>query len=137
MLQVDDYRELLALNRALMEVRYLAREVDDATRGSSFLSALHERVVEEIKVSLRASGRVEEAAQWECWEDFASRKIEPPLIVGYLVQGWTKLSSPEVKREVVINQLRPFKFSAEDVQRIVQELDRRASDGVSGQSRES
>lgn len=49
MLQVDDYQELLALNRALMEVRYLARDVDNATRGSSFLSNLHERVIDEIK----------------------------------------------------------------------------------------
>lgn len=128
MLQVNDYQELLALNRGLMEVRYLARDVDNATRGSAFLSDLHERVIKAIKASLRASGQRGEVAAWERWEDFASRTVEPPLITEYLAQNWEHLVSPEVKREVVENQLRPFKFSAEDVQRVVRELDRRASE---------
>lgn len=131
MLQVDDYQELLALNRALMEVRYLAGDVDDATRGSSFLSCLHERLINEIKENLRMSGRDGEVAHWENWENFANRKIEPPLIAEYLVQDWAQLPSPEVKREAVRNQLRPFKFSTEDVQLMVQELDRRTSEGKS------
>jgi len=32
MLIIENYDDLLALNRALMEVRYLARDVDSATR---------------------------------------------------------------------------------------------------------
>lgn len=131
MLQIDDYQELLALNRALMEVRYLARDVDGATRGSSFLSDLHERVIEAIKANLRVFGRDGEVASWERWEDFASRTVEPPLIADYLVQDWLQLPSREAKQKVVMNQLRPFKFSASDVQHMVQQLDLRVSEEAS------
>ena len=125
MLTVNDHNELLALNKALMYVRYLSNDMDPATRGSALLSELHARVIEEIIASARTSGRYGEVTGWEEWRALAGRKVELPMIVEHLSRDWARLASPELKRDVVRNQLRPFNFSEDDVERLVQELDRR------------
>ncbi len=123
MLTVAEYQELLALNRALMEVRYLADNVDDATRGSAFLGNLHVRVIEEIKANLMASGKVGQVVEWERWQLLQTRTIELPRIIEYLSTLWYQLPSNKVKRDVLVNQLHPFKFGEDDIQRLVSELD--------------
>lgn len=123
MLEVTDYQDLLALNRALMEVRYLAREVDDATRGSAYLSRLHERVIEEIKESLRAAGTPGQVATWEKWQRLETREFEIQRVLEYLAPMWMRLPSMDAKREVLMSQLRPFKFAENDVQTLISQLD--------------
>jgi hypothetical protein len=126
-LEVSDYQDLLALNRALMEVRYLARDVDDATRGSSYLSRLHERVIEEIKESLHASGAPGQVVTWEKWQLLETREFEIGKVLEYLGPIWTRLSSADAKREVLTNQLRPFRFTENDVETLISRLDQMAT----------
>lgn len=127
-MEINEYYELLSLNRALMEVRYLARDADDASKGSAHLTNIHTRVIEEIKKHLRASGDHDAAVGWEQWAEFSRREVERPLIIEDLARHWRDLHSYEQKREVLINQMRPFSFTEEDVQRMMQELDQRTSE---------
>lgn len=130
MLSISDRDELLALNKALMEVRYLAGMVDGAIRGSAFLSAVHDRVVDELENTARESGNIREAEQWEDWRRLDGRVLELPKIVEYLSHHWSGLSL-DARREALFNQLRPFKFSDEDVQRIATMIDRKVDDSTS------
>lgn len=125
MLEIRDYHELLALNRALMEVRYLANDVDDATRGSSFLSRLHERAIEAIKMCLLDAKKESEAAAWDDWMRLDGRENEVLRVIEYLTPLWSRLASAVQKREVLINQLRPFSFRDDDIDQIIVELDSR------------
>lgn len=122
MLTVDDYDELLALNRALMEVRYHADHVRADTRGSAHLTRVHVRVIDEIIIGLDNGGRAREADGWRNWRKFENREIERPEILRYLREVWSQLSSDEQRREVARNQMSPFEFSHEDVQRILAEV---------------
>lgn len=128
MLEVSDYQELLALNRALMEVRYLARGVDDATRGSSHLSHVHERIIEAIKDSLRVAGTPGQVTTWEKWQQLRTREFEIQRVIEYLAPMWTRLASADAKREVLINQLRPFSFEENDVETLISRLDQMATE---------
>lgn len=127
MLEIRDYHELLALNRALMEVRYLANDVDDATRGSSFLSQIHERTIEAIKMCLLDAKKGSEAAAWDDWARLDGRKNEILRIIEYLTPLWPRLTSAVQKRKVLVNQLRPFSFRNEDIDQLIVELDNRAA----------
>src|SRR4051812_6248700 len=102
-----------------MEVRYLARDVDDATRGGAFLARLHESVVQEIKAALADSGDASRVAAWDEWLRFSGRVLERPGIIEYLSGVWPGLRSLDVKRQVLLNQVRPFTFTEDDVQQLL------------------
>lgn len=122
MFTVDDYYELLALNRALMETRYHADNVKNDTRGSALLSRVHVRVVNEIIASLERDGKEREAEGWRDWMRLETRSIELPEIMAYLRDAWPRLTTESQRREVVVNHLRPFTFSEDDVRSIIEEL---------------
>ena len=123
MLIIENYDDLLALNRALMEVRYLASDVDAATRGSSFLSDVHSRVVDEIVANAETSGNAKEVERWRNWRQFRARSVERPLLLGYLRSVWRGDAEPDQKRRVVTNQLRPFMFTEDDLEQLISVLD--------------
>jgi hypothetical protein len=123
MLIIDNYDDLLALNRALMEVRYLASDIDPATRGSSFLSDVHSRVVDEIVAKAESSGNAKEVERWQSWRQFRARSIERLLLLDYLRSVWRSDAEPDQKRRVVTNQLRPFAFTDDDLDQLLSVLD--------------
>ncbi len=45
MFEVNDYHELIALNKALHETRYFGNLDHSAIPGSPFVAAMHERVL--------------------------------------------------------------------------------------------
>ena len=61
-------------------------------------------------------------ASWESGDAGIADRVE------YLSESWKRLPSLEVKREVLINQIRPFKFTEDDVDRLMSKLDRRSSE---------
>lgn len=130
MLTIEKYDELLALNRALMEVRYLARGVDSATRGSAFLSSIHSRVVDELVGYHESRGESHKADAWREWRRLATRNIERPSIVAHLVSMWPQLKTVEQKRKVVVNQARPFIFSDGEIGALIDQIDLRLEKGT-------
>src|SRR6266540_3301129 len=125
MLTIENYDDLLALNRALMEVRYLARDVDSATRGSGFLSSMHSRVIDELVGYHESRGESRKAETWREWRRLAARNIEKASIAAYLASVWPHLKTVEQKREVVVNQARPFTFSDDEISTLIVPIDAR------------
>ncbi len=123
MLIIENYDDLLALNRALMEVRYLARDVDSATRGSAFLSSMHSRVIDELVGYHESRGESRKAETWHEWRRLTARNIEKASIATYLVSVWPHLKTVEQKREVVVNQARPFTFSDDEISALIEQID--------------
>jgi hypothetical protein len=126
MLTVSDRLELLALNRALMEVRFLAADVDDAVRGSSHLAEVHARVVDAVIDFHRARGETKEVESWNEWRNFEGRGLERRGIVEYLVSFWSSLGSEESRLEALRSQLRPFAYGEEDLIALYRELEDRS-----------
>jgi len=114
MLGVDAYFELLALNRALMEVRFLGGDVDDAVRGSSHLADIHVRLLEEIIAYHRERGELAKVESWQDWRSFGGRTLERQGIVEYLSIFWASWNSEELKREALEAQMKPFTYSQDD-----------------------
>lgn len=123
MLTVDAYLELLALNRALMEVRYLGGEVDDAIRGSSYLTDIHVRLIDTIVSYHRERGENHKVESWGNWRSFAGHGLERQSLVDYLVTFWASLGSQERRSEALENQMRPFNYSREEFDELYQELE--------------
>lgn len=132
MLTIDKYDDLLALNRALMEVRYLARDVDSATRGSAFLSSIHSRVIAELVGHHESRGESRKAEAWHEWRRLAARNIEKASIIAYVVSVWPQLKTREQKREVVVNQARPFTFSDDEISALIEQIDSVLKKGADG-----
>jgi hypothetical protein len=128
MLQIDSLDDLMALNRALMEARYLARDVDWATRGSALLSEIHQRVVNAIIESHDSAGEPQKADSWRKWREFPTRAIEQIAIVEYLKEMWPRLQTSAAKREAVENQMRPFMYSGSDAQGMVARIEAAVSE---------
>lgn len=119
---ISDFNELLELNKALMEIRYHADNVRRDVRGSGFLSSIHVRIISEIIASLERSGKEREAAGWRDWMRLENRSLELEKIMAH-IRGSPDPDTTKLRlREVVVNQLRPFKFSEDDVERIIEEL---------------
>ncbi|MFI7213963.1 hypothetical protein [Micromonospora maritima] len=121
-LVVGNLNELFALNRALMETRFLADGVDAATRGSADLAHLHERVVESIKSSLISGGDTVGAARWVEWQQLERRVRELPAIVAYLETVWDLPLDDVSKRQAVENQLKPFSYPQEKLSELIRQL---------------
>jgi hypothetical protein len=132
MLTIDSYDDLLALNRALMEVRYLARDVDSATRGSAFLSSVHSRIIDALIDYHDRRGESRKAEAWREWRQFAARSIEKESIVAYLASVWPHLTVTEQKREVAVNQARPFSFSDDEITALIEQIDSDVEKGAQG-----
>jgi hypothetical protein len=126
MLTVDGHLELLALNRALMEVRFLAGDVDDAVRGSSHLAEVHVRVVDALINFHHGRGETREVESWNEWRSFEGRGLERQGIIGYLISFWAPLGSKELRLEALRNQMRPFTYDQEDLDDLYRELDARS-----------
>ena len=126
MLTVDGRLELLALNRALMEVRFLAGDVDDAVRGSSHLAEVHVRVVDALINFHHARGETKEVESWIDWRNFDHRGLERRGIIEYLVSFWASLGSKELRLKALRNQMLPFTYSEEDLDEIYRELEARS-----------
>ncbi|WP_433826192.1 hypothetical protein ACQP2E_29420 [Actinoplanes sp. CA-015351] len=126
MLSVEKYYEMLALNKALMEVRFLGGDIDVALRGSAPLADLHSRLIDELIDHHRRSGEDGKVASWEQWRVFASRGLEIQSIIGYFSPMWSGIKSETVKRQALEAQMRPFIFDDGDVDRLYQEIERRA-----------
>jgi hypothetical protein len=124
MLTVDSYFELLALNRALMEVRFLGGDVDDAVRGSSYLADIHVRLVEEITAYHRDRGETGRVDSWHGWRVFSGRTLERQSIIEYVSRFWESLDSEELKRERLEALMKPFIYRQEDVDSLYQEIGR-------------
>lgn len=130
MLTVESYDDLLALNRALMEVRYLASDVDSATRGSAFLSSMHSRIIDELIVYHESRGESGKAEAWHEWRRLAARRIETASITAYLASVWPHLKTVEQKREVVVNQARPFTFSDDEISDLIERVESELEKGA-------
>jgi len=124
MLVVGTYFELLAVNRALMEVRFLGSGVDDAVRGSPPLADVHSRLIDELIAYHHGRGEAEKVASWERWRVFGARAIEIQSILEYLSPLWPSLDSEDLKRQVLETQMRPFVYESDDVDRLYRELER-------------
>jgi hypothetical protein len=64
---IDDYHELLALHRALMEAKFHGEPNDPAVPGSPFIAAVANRVVEALvahDVERKGAAKREEWARW-------------------------------------------------------------------------
>lgn len=123
MLTIESYDDLLALNRALMEVRYLAGNVDTATRGSAYLSSMHSRVIDELVAYHESHGESHRAETWHEWRRLAARRIEKASITAYLASVWPLLKTVKQKREVVVNQARPFTFSDDEIDGLIEQVE--------------
>lgn len=123
MLGVDAYFELLALNRALMEVRFLGGDVDDAVRGRSHLADIHVRLLEEIIAYHRARGELAKVESWKDWRSFGGRSLERRGIVEYLSTFWASWDSGELKRGALEAQMKPFIYSPDDFESLYRELE--------------
>ncbi|WP_199511288.1 hypothetical protein [Nucisporomicrobium flavum] len=126
MLGVDAYFELLALNRALMEVRFLGGDIDDAVRGSSHLADIHARLLEEIIAYHRQREELAKVASWQDWLVFGNRTLERRGIVEYLSEFWSSWDSKEARRAALETQMKPFVYSQEDFDSLYRELEERS-----------
>ncbi|WP_157756683.1 hypothetical protein [Plantactinospora sp. KBS50] len=117
----------VALNRALMEVRFLAADVDDAVRGSSHLAEVHARVVDAVIDLHRAHGDAKEVESWNEWRNFEGRGLERRGIVEYLLSFWVSLDSEELRLEALRSQLHPFIYGDDDLNGIYRELEDRSA----------
>ena len=119
---VETYHELLALNRALMEVRYLGDGIDGVTRGSALLSELHERVVDAIEQKMTESGDKRGLANAKAWRNLREHEDAIKGVLNYLLPYWLQFPDDESRSFALRNQLRPFNFSEEDIDWLMAEL---------------
>lgn len=123
MFEIDNIDELYALQKGLMEIRFNATDVDWAVKGSPFLSRVHERLVETIIAHHEEIGESRKAQGWRDWRRFEARAMERPAVRDYLAEMWDELPTPEVKRVAVVDQMRPFVFSDENVTEMIAEIE--------------
>jgi len=126
MFEIDDIDELYALQKGLTEIRFKASDVDWAVQGSPILGRLHERILESIIAHHEASGEPRKAEEWRKWRRFETREFEWASIRRYLRSIWSELS-PDEKRAAVVNQMRPFTCTENDVSGLISELDSEAT----------
>lgn len=124
--QTDDYFELLALHRAIIEAKFHLDPEDRDVPGSPILARISERIVEAIGLMEDRMGKYGGSKGWESWRRNPGTRFWN-VAVEYAANfsDWHKLNL-EQKRKLVTNLMAPFIADDNQISAFLSEVDIRA-----------
>ncbi|HEX6391957.1 MAG TPA: hypothetical protein VFZ97_00855 [Acidimicrobiales bacterium] len=112
--------QLLILQRALLEAKFLAEPRDPALQGSPILAELSFGVVQAIKDHYARVGDRGRVQQWIDWSQWHRRTIEKDLVRDHLrsLEKWNQMSE-EVRMAYVRSLVAPFVITPEELGELI------------------
>lgn len=119
-LTINDYDELVAVHRALLELKTISNPNDEAVIGSPLVAQFAHRLLDTIIEADRERVGNDSASRWNSWRLLDESRREWGLIANQIanVDNWDRMSS-EQRREYITNVASPFKLSEAQLDSLV------------------
>jgi hypothetical protein len=117
---IDNYYELLALHRTIMEAKFSADPNDSCIQGSPFVAAVANRVVEAL-IEMETHREGESAvAKWHDWRHISPERREYQMVESTLQSNpfWKTLGSAE-QIKYVEDLVSPLQISHELIHQLI------------------
>ena len=123
-IELTDHTTLLAVHRALLELKSVTCPNDPAVIGSPLVASFANCVLDALIESELENGNTERADSWETWRRLDETRPEWQLVVQQLALGsnWRQMSR-EKRHEFVLALVSPFTVTAKQLDRLVLEGD--------------
>lgn len=117
-LEIKDYYSLVSLHKSLLEAKFNLSPDNEDISGSPLVAKLYEAVVSLLLQS-------EKGADWEKWLQLKNRPDYRKRAVLRMKKSerWSNISL-ETKKEIARNYLSPFRFSEDELDEVVKEVDK-------------
>lgn len=121
LVEISDSRELLAVHRALMELRSVKEPNNVDVIGSRFVAQFAHRVLDALIELEEKQGNVERVNQWKTWRTIDESRSEWGLLQHRIrsVHHWEQISE-ENRRGYINDVASPFILSSEQVELFLQ-----------------
>jgi hypothetical protein len=116
MLVIEDYFELLALNKALFEARFREKPICAEVQGSPFLADIHNRLIETLIATEREQGKQLEWSEWRRWRNRVIEKQQVEQIIKHA--HWQQFSAHQ-KLAFVQVLIAPFIVDEEEMNALI------------------
>jgi hypothetical protein len=117
---IDDYDQLMALHRVMMEAKFTTDPNDSDIQGSPLVAAIAHQIVETL--AEMDSGKTGEAARskWQAWRTISPERREYQIIQTKLssAPGWRTLSASE-QTQYVKDLVSPLLISDELIRQLI------------------
>ncbi len=114
MLEVTDYYELIALNKALHAARYQENPGFSEVPGSPFVAAIHERVL--TAIFGHDNTPQTQIDEWLTWKN---RRIEQDCVRKHLINcNWRRMDAA-TQREFVCILVKPFVATDSEIDELI------------------
>ena len=122
-LRVDDYYELLALHKGLMEAKFNGDPDNFDVPGSPVLARLSKRVVNALVDAENTRGKPAKAQQWQQWRAtaYSGRCWDVAVRLAKRESRWGTWSVDQ-QRDFARDLLAPFELTEAEVDRFVREV---------------
>lgn len=117
---INDYNELLAVHRALLELKTITEPFDEAVIGSSIVAGFANRLLDAIIEMEKEKSGEEGARKWAAWRSIDESRREWTLIANQIaiIDDWDKMSLQQ-KREYVVNIASPFTLTVSQIDALI------------------
>lgn len=121
MLEIQDYNELMALHKLLMERHYKLEFHSDELIGSSYLADLSNRVLDNLIKYDEEKGGPERTQSWKRWRALDSTRPEWSMLLQRLkgIGKWWRRQSVDEKKNYILILLSPYTVTLEQLNELV------------------
>lgn len=111
---LDDYYELLNLNKALLEAKFNEFPNDEYITGSPIIAQICNEVVQ-----LLSEKKAKDSwNEWRKWENHTKLETRVIASICYVRKDWLNLNIDE-KRKIILDNISPFIANEEDIMKII------------------
>ncbi|WP_417396002.1 hypothetical protein [Gimesia chilikensis] len=126
MFQIEDYNELMALHKFLMERHYKIEFHSDELVGSRFIAEISNRVVDSLIEIDEGQERFEKVKSWQNWRLLEPSRPEWDMLlfrIKNIGEWWGKHTIEERKKYILIF-LSPYTVNSENMAKLLDFGDR-------------
>jgi hypothetical protein len=120
MFKIDNYYDLLAIHRALMEVKFSKSIQDASLVYSPIISKISIMIVNEIITTLEKEGKLDDANKWKNWMILDESRQEWDCIVNniYSILSWNRMTDKD-KEDCIVLLASPLSLNSDKIKRLL------------------
>lgn len=126
MFQIEDYNELMALHKLLMERHYKIEFHSDELIGSRFIADISNRVVDSLIEIDKEQERLEKVKSWQNWRLLEPSRSEWDMLLFRIknIGEWWRKHTIEERKKYILIFLSPYIVNSVNMEKLLDFGDR-------------
>jgi len=126
MFQIDDYNELMALHKLLMERHYKMEFHSNELIGSKFIADISNRVLDSLIKIDEEQKKLEKVKSWQKWRELEPSRPEWDMLLFRIknIGEWWRKHTIEERNKYILIFISPYTVSPENMEKLLDFGDR-------------